>query len=280
MLLSCAKYAAGTEGTIERLATIQVAAQLRQCAGLGRQCPQNQWRRRIFGAQAIEQTRTTCRIAGQQGVAQFVDVETRDIEHRFFHLRQRELAFREEQCQLLNFLVRRQQIAFDVTGDELQRSLWRWLALFLPLCGGMYFAQRQTFPETPHLEWPGSVPANDWLQTFAWIRENTPQDAYFALDPDHMNLPGEDEHGFRALAERSMLADRVKDSSAVTLFPRIAEDWKRQVSAAAGWNDFQKPDFERLRQQFGVTWFVVQRAGGAGLNCVYENQTLKVCRLV
>jgi len=39
-----------------------------------------------------------------------------------------------------------------------------------------------------------------------------------------MNSQGEDEHGFRALAERSMLADRVKDSGAVTMFPRLADD--------------------------------------------------------
>jgi hypothetical protein len=161
----------------------------------------------------------------------------------------------------------------------LQRQVWRWAALFLPLCGGMYFVQRQTFPSTPHIEWPGIVPANDWLQAFSWIRENTPQDAYFALDPNHMNLAGEDEHGFRALAERSMLADRVKDSGAVTMFPHMADEWRRQTRAQSGWQDFQWTDFERLHQQFGVSWFVVQRAGGAGLQCVYENPTLKVCRL-
>ena len=161
----------------------------------------------------------------------------------------------------------------------LQRQVWRWLVLFLPLCGAMYFVQRQTFPATAHVEWPGVVPANDWLRTFAWIRENTPEDAYFALDPDHMNMAGEDEHGFRALAERSMLADRVKDSGAVTMFPRLAEEWRWQVQAESGWKDFQRVDFERLGQQFGVSWFVVQRTGGAGLRCVYENPTLKVCRL-
>ncbi len=161
----------------------------------------------------------------------------------------------------------------------LRQHVWRWLVLFLPLCGGMYFVQSQTFPASPHIEWPGVVPANDWLQAFAWIRANTPEDAYFALDPDHMNAPGEDEHGFRALAERSMLADRVKDSGAVTMFPGMADEWLRQVGAQAGWKDFQRCDFERLRQEFGVTWVVVLKNEGAGLNCVYDNSTLKVCRL-
>ena len=161
----------------------------------------------------------------------------------------------------------------------LRRQLWRWLVLFVPLCGIMYFVQRQTFPASPHIEWPGVVPANDWLQAFAWIRRNTPEDAYFALDPDHMNAKREDEHGFRALAERSMLADRVKDSGAVTMFPKMAGDWRSQVQAQAGWKDFQSADFERLHQQFGVTWVVVQQGQGAGLSCVYQNSTLKVCHL-
>jgi hypothetical protein len=161
----------------------------------------------------------------------------------------------------------------------LRRQVWRWVVLFAPLCGIMYFVQRQTFPATPHVEWPGRVPANDWLQAFAWIRENTPQDAYFALDPDHMNSPGEDEHGFRAMAERSMLADRVKDSGAVTMFPRMADEWRRQAAAQAGWKTFQKADFERLRQEFGVTWVIIQSTGSTGLACVYQNPTLKVCHL-
>ena len=52
---------------------------------------------------------------------------------------------------------------------------------------------------------------NAWLQAFAWIRQNTPVDGLFALDPHYMTLPGEDYHGFRALAERSVLADYEKD---------------------------------------------------------------------
>ena len=161
----------------------------------------------------------------------------------------------------------------------LRGQAWRWLALFLPLCGVMYFAQRRTFPASPHIEWPGVVPANDWLQAFAWIRANTPEDAYFALDPDHMNAPGEDEHGFRALAERSMLADRVKDSGAVTMFPRMADEWRRQLQAQAGWNTFHQSDYEGLHQQFGPTWFVVAPNAGDGLTCLYKNPTLKICRL-
>jgi hypothetical protein len=58
---------------------------------------------------------------------------------------------------------------------------------------------------------PGRASANPWLQAFDWIRQNTPTDAYFALDPEYMAAPGEDYHSFRALAERSQLADNIKD---------------------------------------------------------------------
>jgi len=44
-----------------------------------------------------------------------------------------------------------------------------------------------------------------WAQAFVWIRHNTPQDAYFALDPYYQQLPQEDTLGFRAMTERSVL---------------------------------------------------------------------------
>ncbi|HZP17354.1 MAG TPA: hypothetical protein VFB00_05280 [Terriglobales bacterium] len=158
-------------------------------------------------------------------------------------------------------------------------KLWRWVALFLPLCSGMFYAQRQLFPATAHLELPGRRSGNAWLQAFEWIRTNTPSDAYFALDPDHMRLPGEDQHGFRAIARRSMLADRVKDSGAVTMFPALASQWLEQVNAQQNWKRFAADDFQRLHQTFGVTWVVLQAPGPGGMDCPYRNASLLVCRL-
>ena len=161
----------------------------------------------------------------------------------------------------------------------LQRHVWRWLALFLPICAGMCFAQRQLFPATRHIEWPGAAPHNDWVETFLWIRGHTPLDAYFALDPNHMSAAGEDQHGFRAIAERSMLADNVKDSGAVTMFPALAAAWRQQVTAQQGWKTFQAADFHWLRAEFGVNWVVLQKPGVPGLACPYQNLTLLVCQI-
>jgi len=41
-------------------------------------------------------------------------------------------------------------------------------------------------------------------------------------------LPGEDTHGFRAIAQRSMIADAGKDSGAVSMFPPLADEWYQQ----------------------------------------------------
>lgn len=163
----------------------------------------------------------------------------------------------------------------------LQNRVWRWLALFVPLCFGMFYTQWQLFPATPHIEWPGRVPHNDWLQAFAWIRVNTPTNAIFALNPKHMALPGEDQHGFRALAERSMLADAVKDSGALTMFPELplAEHWEQQIQAQKGWEQFGPADFERLRRDWGVTWVMLDGPVVRGLDCPYANPTLRVCRI-
>jgi hypothetical protein len=161
----------------------------------------------------------------------------------------------------------------------LKRHAWRWILLFAPLCGGMWFAQRQLFPESSHIEWPGAAPSNDWLRAFEWVQRNTPADAVFALDPNYML--NDDQHGFRAIAERSRLADAVKDSGAITMFPQppFAEHWLEQVSDQKGWEHFQPADLRRLQQKYGISWVVLKRPGIAGLTCPYTNDALLVCRL-
>jgi hypothetical protein len=161
----------------------------------------------------------------------------------------------------------------------LQRRLARWLLVFAPLCGGMFYAQRQCFPATAHLEWPGRVSGNDWVKAFVWVRDHTPRDAYFALNPDHMAMAGEDQQGFRAIAERSSLADRIKDSGAVTMFPSLADRWRRQVRSEDGWENFGEQDFRRLERDYDVGWFVLDRLPVPGMSCPYENDSLRVCRL-
>jgi hypothetical protein len=161
----------------------------------------------------------------------------------------------------------------------LRCSAWRWLGLFVPLAASMWLLQQRSFPSSSHVEWPGSGDRSTWTSAFRWIRDHTPKDAVFALDPDYMLRPGEDQHGFRALAERSELADNVKDSGAVSLFPQLADQWKRQVQAQSGWENFQLGDFENLAKQYPVTWILKRRPGPAGLTCPYENQELAVCRI-
>ena len=161
----------------------------------------------------------------------------------------------------------------------LKNRVWRWIALFAPLCGGMFLAQRDLFPASAHVEWPGEPSKNQWVQAFEWIHDNTPQDAIFALDPHHMAIAGEDNNGFRAIAQRSMLADAGKDNGAVSMFPPMAEDWQKQVQAQSGWTQFQLQDFRRLRADYGVTWVVLQQPGAAGLVCPYHNDAALVCRV-
>lgn len=161
----------------------------------------------------------------------------------------------------------------------LKNHSWRWLALFIPLSLGMYTVQKQLFPASAHIEWPSAQPRNPWAQAFDWIRNNTPSDALFALDPMHMDLPGEDEIGFRARAQRSMLADAVKDKGATTMFPPLAVQWLEQFEDQRNWKQFQMEDFERLRQKYGVSWVVVEQPGPTGLECPYENSAVRVCRI-
>lgn len=170
----------------------------------------------------------------------------------------------------------------------LKGSKWRWAAFLLAINGGMFASQMMLFATTEHLELPGRSSANPWLQAFAWIRENTPVDAYFALDPDYMATPGEDYQSFRAFAERSQLADNIKDTAVVTLIPELGPVWAQQVTSEGcqpgsrrcpGWAHFQLADFERLKTGSGVDWVLVAYPPPAGMACRWHNDSLSVCQI-
>jgi hypothetical protein len=181
---------------------------------------------------------------------------------------------------LLMFLIAGGLIGQHILG----KHAYRWLLFFIPLSAGMFYAQRQMYPSTAHLELPGRAPSNDYLQAFAWISQNTPTDALFALDPYYMQQPGEDFHGFRALAERSALADMVKDPGMVARVPTLADRWQSEVTATKNWQNFKQSDFQSLKNSFGVSWVVLAKSNAAsesaaGVICPYQNQTVKVCRI-
>jgi hypothetical protein len=171
-------------------------------------------------------------------------------------------------------------------GYVLDRRVYRWMLLFVPLSLGMFYAQRQMYSGSPHLELPFRPAGSDWLRAFDWIRRNTAVDSLFALDPHYEKLPGEDFHGFRALAERSVMADYEKDAGMAARVPSLAPRWLAEVTALNGWRNFQPPDFQRLKGRFGVTWVVLSRVDAQfatpdpeAMICPYANQEVKVCYL-
>jgi hypothetical protein len=181
---------------------------------------------------------------------------------------------------LLVYIVMLMAMGGFVADYVLKDRLWRWLVLFVPLCAGMFAAQRALFPQSAQVEWPWAKSKNSWAQAFVWIRDNTPVDAQFAIDPYYMRIPGEDTVGFRALAERSRLADASKDSGAVAMFPPLAEEWWQQLQAQKDWTHFTAADFLRLHDQYGVNWVVLQNNAVSGFECPYRNQQVEVCRII
>lgn len=161
----------------------------------------------------------------------------------------------------------------------LRASAWRWCAFLLIAGTGMTIPQRVLFASTAHIEWPGCGQKNEWLQAFEWIRANTPVDAYFALDPRYLAARGNDDHSFRALAERSQLADAIKDPAVVTQVPELGPKWMGEEMALAGWDGFGIHDFERLQRQFGVQWVLVRYPSTRGLDCEWHGVALAVCRI-
>jgi hypothetical protein len=94
-----------------------------------------------------------------------------------------------------------------------------------------------------------------------------------------MAAPGEDNHGFRALAERSVLSDALKDTAVISKVPELGPVWHRQQLAQSGWPHFQLADFERLKAEFGVDWVLVSYPSAVGLVCRWHNDTVSVCEI-
>jgi hypothetical protein len=157
---------------------------------------------------------------------------------------------------------------------------WVIAAIAVPLAAGMFIVARQTYTYSPQIELPGQTSSNDWVNTLLWVRQNTPEDAVFAVDSRYFEEPGVDVHGFRAVSARSALADYFKDSGVVSLFPSLAVEWKQMSNATYGLNHFKADDFHRLTEQYPVvSWTVVHGPAPAGLDCPYQQRGYSVCRL-
>ena len=159
-----------------------------------------------------------------------------------------------------------------------RRTRWILPVLLAMAGGGLFLAQRATYPHSRHIEWPGARPHNLWVQAYGWINGNTPADAYFAADPNLQFRDGVDTQGFRAIAERSLLADD-KDQGIAALDPPLAGEWAAQRDAHVGLETMT--DTERIRrlQPFGVTWLLLSAGSPTNFPCPYRNAVAKVCRM-
>jgi hypothetical protein len=169
-----------------------------------------------------------------------------------------------------------------VFGEFVGRSRpWATAALPAALALAMFLVGRATYPHSQQVELPAAKSSNAWVNTLLWIRKNTPEDAVFAVDSHYLGDEITDSHGFRAVSERSALADYYKDSGAASLFPTLADEWKQMSTATTGLNHFNQADFQRLKSEYPtVTWTVVHGSAPAGLSCPYQQQGYSVCRLI
>jgi hypothetical protein len=233
------------------------------------------WFARIARARQWRRLELVCRALIVYDLVYFVAALVVDLPARFESLARLQPLRSLHLLYMLMFLI----IGGLLGEFVLKNRVWRWLALFVPLGAGMFVAQQALFPASAHVEWPGAAPKNEWAQAFVWVRDNTPVDAMFALDPSFMQLRGEDTTGFRCLARRSRLPDLSKDSGAVSMFPPLAEEWWIEVQAQTPWESFRAEDFLRLKNKYGVSWVVVEQPGVAGLECAYQNKAVRVCRI-
>ena len=161
----------------------------------------------------------------------------------------------------------------------LRRSVSRWVAMFLLLGTTMFYVQRQTFPNSAHLEFPWNAQTNDWQQAFLWIKANTPRDAVFAMDAEYVTEPGEDAQNFRAIAERSALPDYSKDGGVASIAPTLTPQWEMGETVQKDLNPATDEHRITTLHSAEVGWVVLSRSAATMFECDYMNKTVKVCRL-
>lgn len=145
----------------------------------------------------------------------------------------------------------------------------------------MFAAERAQFPGSAHVEppWRLHQSTNPWVRAFLWCRDNTPQNALFALDPYYITTPGEDAQTFRAIAQRSALPDFSKDGGEAAITPRLADQWVAGFTAQVNLESQTAAHLREHLAHFGVDWVILRSNSRAALNCPYHNELLKVCRL-
>jgi hypothetical protein len=146
---------------------------------------------------------------------------------------------------------------------------------------GMFIAARSQFPASPHIELPWRMQqiANPWVRTFLWCRDNTPQNALFALDANYITTPGEDAQTFRAIAQRSALPDFSKDGGEAAITPRLADEWADGFTAQLNLDQQTTSQLREHLTPYGVDWVILRSDSPTALNCPYDNNLLKVCKL-
>ena len=170
-------------------------------------------------------------------------------------------------------------------GETLLRThKLRWTLSIATLAAIMLYAQRQTYPASPHLELPSrelrpTHSQNSWVEAFLWARQNTPVTAVFALDAHYITIPGEDAQSFRAIAERSALPDYSKDGGETSITPALTVPWTTASQATLNLDTLSDATRVTTLKPLGATWLLLQSQTPTQLPCPYLNPTLKLCRL-
>ncbi|HLJ77649.1 MAG TPA: hypothetical protein VKT75_09555, partial [Acidobacteriaceae bacterium] len=160
-----------------------------------------------------------------------------------------------------------------------QRSRLLASAAVVVLFAGMALAEPAAWPGCNRIEWPGASDSSPYQQAFLWIRGHTPRDAVFAFDPQFVYWPGEDEQGFRAMAQRDHLADD-KDAGIAVVIPTLASRWAAQRNAASAIDGLSDAQRQSGLSPFGINWILLPPSAATSLSCPFRNRAVQVCKLM
>jgi len=166
-----------------------------------------------------------------------------------------------------------------VVGERFWESRrWTVAILFAAAGIGMYAGARISYSSSPHIQLPFWATASSQGLILNWIRLNTPTDAVFAADPVLQRQINQDDLGFRATTERSILTD-VKDEGIASLFPNVADAWATRRNAQIGLNRLTDTQIVVRLKPYGVSWLLLPANKDTAFSCPYRDNGIAVCQL-
>ena len=160
-------------------------------------------------------------------------------------------------------------------------TCYAMIPILLATAFGMFLTQRIEFPESAHIDlpWLMQQSRNPWVRAFFWCRDNTPAERTLRARSTLHHHPRRRCPDLPRHRRAQRVPDFSKDGGEAAISPRLADEWVSGFTAQLNLDQQTASQLREHLEPFGVDWVILRADSPAELNCPYDNNLLKVCKL-